>query len=334
MLTGEAYWLPVIFIALMGLAILLYAVLDGYDLGVGILLPNNSESQRDIMIASIGPFWDANETWLVLAVGLLLVAFPIAHGTILTALYLPVFALLFGLILRGVAFDFRAKVPPHRKSRWNTAFFAGSLIASLAQGYMLGVYVLGLQPGWAAAGFGALVALCLAASYAAMGAAWLIYKSEGELQEKAVRWLRYALVATAVGMAAVSLATPFASPRIFDKWFVLPQFLWLLPLPVISGILFLWLWLLTFRLPAPGDRHSLKPFLILAVIFALGFAGLAYSFYPYVVPERMTIWEAAAAPESLAIILVGTAFVLPVIIGYSFYAYRVFGGKAGDLRYD
>lgn len=326
--------LPLIFAGLMGLSILIYVVLDGFDLGIGILFAAATRDEKDAMIAGIGPFWDANETWLVLAVGLLLVAFPIAHGTILTALYLPVFALLFGLILRGVAFDFRAKVPPHRKSRWNTAFFAGSLIASLAQGYMLGVYVLGLQPGWAAAGFGALVALCLAASYAAMGAAWLIYKSEGELQEKAVRWLRYALVATAVGMAAVSLATPFASPRIFDKWFVLPQFLWLLPLPVISGILFLWLWLLTFRLPAPGDRHSLKPFLILAVIFALGFAGLAYSFYPYVVPERMTIWEAAAAPESLAIILVGTAFVLPVIIGYSFYAYRVFGGKAGDLRYD
>ncbi|MEX0955256.1 MAG: cytochrome d ubiquinol oxidase subunit II [Rhizobiaceae bacterium] len=326
--------LPLIFAGLMGLSILIYVVLDGFDLGTGILFAAATNDEKDAMIAAIGPFWDANETWLVLAVGLLLVAFPIAHGAILTALYLPVFALLFGLILRGVAFDFRAKVPPHRKSRWNLAFFTGSLIASLAQGYMLGVYVLGLQHGWAASGFGALVALCLAASYAAMGAAWLIYKSEGELQEKAVRWLRYALVATAIGMAAVSLATPFASPRIFDKWFVLPQFLWLLPLPLISGALFLWLWFLTFRLPAPGDRHSLKPFLILAVIFAAGFAGLAYSFYPFVVPDRMTIWEAAAAPESLGIILVGTAFVLPVIIGYSFYAYRVFGGKAGELRYD
>jgi cytochrome d ubiquinol oxidase subunit II len=326
--------LPLIFAGLMGLSILIYVVLDGFDLGIGILFAAANRDEKDAMIAAIGPFWDANETWLVLAVGLLLVAFPIAHGTILTALYLPVFALLFGLILRGVAFDFRAKVPPRRKSRWNASFFAGSLIASLAQGYMLGVYVLGLGAGWAAVGFGALVALCLAASYAAMGAAWLIYKSEGELQEKAVRWLRYALVATVVGMAAVSLATPFASPRIFDKWFVLPQFLWLLPLPVVSAGLFMWLFLLTFRLPAPGDRDSLKPFLILAVIFAAGFAGLAYSFYPYVVPDRITIWEAAAAPESLGIILVGTAFVLPVIIGYSFYAYRVFGGKAGELRYD
>ena len=326
--------LPLIFASLMGLAILIYVVLDGFDLGIGILFAAASAEEKDAMIAGIGPFWDANETWLVLAVGLLLVAFPIAHGTILTALYLPVFALLFGLILRGVAFDFRAKVPPRRKSRWNASFFAGSVIASLAQGYMLGVYVLGLQPGWPVVAFGALVALCLAAAYVAMGAAWLIYKSEGELQIKSVRWLRWALIVTALGMAAVSLATPWASPRIFDKWFALPHLYWLLPLPVVSGALFLWLFLLTFRLPAPDDRHSLKPFLIMAAIFATGFAGLAYSFYPYVVPERLTIWEAAAAPESLGIILAGTAFVLPVIIGYSFYAYRVFGGKAGDLRYD
>lgn len=326
--------LPLIFAGLMGLSILIYVILDGFDLGVGILFAAADDEEKDAMIAGIGPFWDANETWLVLAVGLLLVAFPIAHGIILTALYLPVFALLFGLILRGVAFDFRAKVPPHRKARWNALFFTGSLIASLSQGYMLGVYVLGLDLSWASVAFGALVGLCLAASYAAMGAAWIIYKSEGELQKKAVRWLRSALVFSALGMAAVSLATPFASARIFEKWFVLPQFIWLLPLPVVSGALFLWLFMLTFRLPAPGDRHALTPFLILAAIFAAGFGGLAYSFYPYVVPDRITIWEAAAAPESLGIILVGTAFVLPVILGYSFYAYRVFGGKADDLRYD
>src|ERR687898_2341319 len=176
-------WLPVAFAGLMGVAILLYVVLDGYDLGVGILSGAAEDKHRDRMIASIGPFWDANETWLVLAVGLLLVAFPLAHGVILTALYLPVFVLLFGLILRGVAFDFRAKVPAHRKHRWNRAFFAGSLIASLAQGYMLGVYVLGLATGLPAMVFGALVALCLAAAYAAMGSAWLIYKTEGQLPQ-------------------------------------------------------------------------------------------------------------------------------------------------------
>jgi cytochrome bd ubiquinol oxidase subunit II len=326
--------LPFIFAGLMGLAILIYVVLDGFDLGIGILFAFAGDEEQDTMIAAIGPFWDANETWLVLAVGLLLVAFPLAHGVILTALYLPVFVLLFGLILRGVAFDFRAKVPAHRKQRWNRAFFAGSLIASLAQGYMLGVYVLGLATGLPAMVFGALVALCLAAAYAAMGAAWLIYKTEGELQQRAVLWLRSALVFTALGMAAVSIATPLASPRIFDRWFVLPDMIWLAPLPILSAALFAWLWWQTFHLPKENDRHSMLPFLTLAAIFTLGFAGLAWSFYPFVVPDKLTIWEAAAAPGSLGLILVGTLAVLPVILGSTIYVYRVFGGKASDLRYD
>lgn len=326
--------LPLIFAGLMGVAILLYVILDGFDLGIGILFAAADTDDKDTMIASIGPFWDANETWLVLAVGLLLVAFPIAHGVILTALYIPVFLLLVGLILRGVAFDFRAKVPIHRKRRWDRMFFAGSLLAALAQGYMLGIYVLGLQQGIAAMLFAALVALCLAAAYAAMGSAWLIYKAEGELQQKAVFWLRRTLVFTAAGMAAVSAATPLASPRIFEKWFTLPEIVWLAPLPIAALGLFLWLWRMCVHLPGHEDEHSLKPFIVLSAIFALGFGGLAYSFYPYVVPDQMTIWEAAAATESLAVILIGTAFVLPIILGYTVYAYRVFGGKAGDLTYD
>ena len=326
--------LPLISAGLMGLAILVYVILDGFDLGIGILFAAADDHEKDVMISAIGPFWDANETWLVLAVGLLLVAFPIAHGVILTALYIPVALLLVGLILRGVAFDFRAKVPTHRKGRWNRLFLAGSLIASLAQGYMLGIYVLGLGSSWGAMAFGGLVALCLAAAYAAMGSAWLIYKTEGELQKKAVRWLRAALVLTALGMAAVSLATPFASPRIFDRWFVLPEMIYLSPLPILSAVLFASLWWQTFHLPKPNDRHSLLPFLTLALIFVLGFAGLAWSFYPFVVPDRLTIWQAASATESLAVILVGTAFVLPIIIFASVYVYRVFGGKATELSYD
>jgi cytochrome bd ubiquinol oxidase subunit II len=324
--------LPLIFAALMGLAILIYVVLDGFDLGIGILFSVAGDHEKDVMISAIGPFWDANETWLVLAVGILLVAFPVAHSMILTALYLPAFLLLVGLILRGVAFDFRAKVPSRRKARWDFTFLAGSLVAALAQGYMLGVYVLGLSAGLGSVAFGALVAICLAAAYAAMGAAWLIYKTEG--QRRAVDWLRTALVFTAFGMLAVSLATPLASPRIFARWFVLPEMLYLAPLPVLSTVLFLWLWRLTFRLPAPQDAHKLTPFLALAAVFALGFAGLAWSFYPFVVPERLTIWQAAAAPESLRVILFGTALVLPVIVGSTLYVYRVFGGKAADLRYD
>ena len=326
--------LPLISAGLMGLAILVYVILDGFDLGIGILFAAADDHEKDVMISAIGPFWDANETWLVLAVGLLLVAFPVAHGVILTALYIPVALLLVGLILRGVAFDFRAKVPTHRKGRWNRLFLAGSLIASLAQGYMLGIYVLGLGSSLGAMAFGGLVALCLAAAYAAMGSAWLIYKTEGELQKRAVRWLRAALVLTALGMAAVSLATPFASPRIFDRWFVLPEMIYLSPLPILSAVLFASLWWQTFHLPEPGDRHALRPFLTLALIFVLGFAGLAWSFYPFVVPDRLTIWQAASATESLAVILVGTAFVLPIIIFASIFVYRIFGGKAQDLTYD
>lgn len=326
--------LPLVFAGLMGTAILVYVVLDGFDLGIGMLFALAEKDEKDTMVAAIGPFWDANETWLVLAVGLLLVGFPVGYGIILTALYLPVFLLLVGLILRGVAFDFRAKVPVHRKRRWDILFFAGSLLAALSQGYMLGLYVLGLEESWAAMAFSALVAVCLAASYVAIGAAWVVYKAENELQKKAVLWLRHALILTAAGMALVSLATPFASGRIFDKWFVWPNIALLMPLPILCAALFGWIFFLTFRLPDRGDRHALKPFLFLSLVFVLGFAGLAYSFYPYVVPDQLTIWQAAAAPSSLGFILVGVVIVLPVIAGYTVFAYRVFRGKATDLSYD
>ncbi len=326
--------LPLIFAGLMGLAILIYVILDGFDLGIGLLSVFGDDDEKDQMVAAIGPFWDANETWLVLAIGILLVAFPLAHGVILTALYLPVAALLVGLILRGVAFEFRAKVSALSKPIWNRVFFTGSAMASLAQGYMLGVYILGLQQTPADIAFGLLVALCLAASYMAIGAAWIIHKNEGTLQKKAVGWMRKSLLLTAVGMLAISLATPFASPRIFDKWFSIPEFVLLAPLPLMTGAVFAGLWYVTGKLPYPGDRFNLVPFAGMAAIYTLGFTGLAYSFYPYVVPDQLTIYEAASAPESLAIILAGTLFVLPVIIGYSIFAYRVFGGKASELRYD
>lgn len=327
-------WLPLVFAGLMGLSILIYVILDGYDLGIGILMPGSDPVQQDRMVASIGPFWDANETWLVLTVGLLLVAFPVAHGTILTALYLPVAAMLVGLILRGVAFEFRAKVSPPHKALWNRLFFIGSLMTALSQGFMLGLYVMGLD--WTAANvaFAMLIALCLASAYATIGACWLIFKTEDDLQRKAVRWAKRALIFTALGMAAISLASPLVSPRIFDKWFNLPEIAFLAPLPIGAGILFLILWRILDRLPLPGDRLCWLPVVLMGGIFALGFAGLAYSFYPYVVPERLTIYESAAAPESLVLILVGTGFVLPIIGIYTVFAYTVFRGKATDLRYD
>jgi cytochrome d ubiquinol oxidase subunit II len=319
----------------MGLAILIYVVLDGFDLGVGnLLLLGTSEDERDRMIASIGPFWDANETWLVLAVGLLLVAFPIAHGVILTALYIPVALMLLGLIVRGVAFEFRAKAPMNHKRAWDWAFSGGSILTGMSQGFMLGLYIMGLQWTAATVAFAGLTAVCLTFGYGFIGANWLVMKTEGALQEKAVRWAKRGLWFVLAGLAAVSLATPFVSPRIFERWFSMPEILILAPLPVFSAGLLAALWLSLRHMPDPQDRWTWVPFVTSIALFTFAFAGLAYSFYPYVVPERLTLYDAAAAPESLLIILVGALFVLPVIMGYTILAYTVFRGKATELRYD
>lgn len=334
MFADPAVWLPFVFAALMGLSIVIYVVLDGFDLGVGVLFPFADDDEKDLMVASIGPFWDANETWLVLAIGLLLVAFPVAHGTILTALYLPVAIMLLGLILRGVAFEFRAKAPARQKARWNRAFFAGSLMASLAQGFMLGLYVLGLDHGWAALAFGVVTAVFLTVGYSFIGAAWLILKARDDLQVKAVAWARGGIWGLILGLAAISAASPLVSARIWEKWFTWPAMAWLAPLPILSVLLVGLLWAMLRRLPMEGDRLSWVPFVAATALFVLAFLGLAYSFYPYVVPEQITIYQAASAPESLWIILIGTIIVLPMILGYTALSYVVFRGKASLLNYD
>jgi cytochrome d ubiquinol oxidase subunit II len=332
--TNPADWLPWAFASLMGLSILIYVILDGFDLGVGILFPLADPSEQDRMIGSIGPFWDANETWLVLAVGLLLVAFPQAHGMILSTLYLPVFVMLVGLILRGVAFEFRAKAQDHHKRLWNRLFFVGSLGTALAQGWMLGMYIMGLEASLATYAFAALTSAFLAVGYSFIGSTWLIHKTEGLLQLKAVRWGQESLWGVILGIGAVSLATPFVSPRIFEKWFTFPEVIYLAPLPIISGALVVALWVMLRRMPFVEDRRSWLPFAVASLLFALAYLGMAYSFYPYVVPEQLTIYEAAAAPESLFIILIGACFVVPVILGYSVLAYIIFRGKATALSYE
>jgi cytochrome d ubiquinol oxidase subunit II len=328
--------LPLVFATLMAFSVLLYVVLDGFDLGVGILLrATNDPAERDRMVAAIGPFWDANETWLVLGIGLLLVAFPVAHGVILTALYLPVAIMLLGLTLRGVAFEFRAKAAgAEDKRRWDRLFFTGSLTAALAQGWMLGRYVLGFDPSLAALGFALLAALGLAVAYGFIGACWLIWRTEGALQRRAIGWARAGLWAVAAGIVAVSIATPLSSERIFGRWFEFPNVALLAPLPLATAALILGLHALLRQMPLPNDALHSLPFWGATALFCLSFAGLAWSFYPYVVPERMTIYDAAAAPESLTIILIGALVVLPVILAYTVLAWLVFGGKARDLRYD
>ena len=330
----DPHWLPVIFAALMGVAILLYVILDGYDLGVGMLAGlTRDEGERDLMVASIGPFWDANETWLVLGIGLLLVAFPVAHGMILTQLYLPVFAMLIGLIGRGVAFEFRAKSEARRKPLWDKAFIGGSLLAALAQGYMLGAYILGFDQSAGAVLFCLLAALGLVAGYGFIGACWLIYKTEGDLQVKSARWAEVGLWLTAGAMAAVSLATPILSERIFDRWFRLPEIIALLPIPIISAVLFLGLAIFLRRPRRADDALAWVPLAVAGTLFVLGFIGIAYSFYPYVIPDRLDIWQAASSAEALSLILIGTLFVLPVILGYSILAHWIFRGKATPLSY-
>ena len=330
-------WLPVIFAGVMGLAMLAYVVLDGYDLGVGILLRRANPADKDKMISSIGPFWDANETWLVLGVGILLTCFPEAHGIILGALYLPVALMLIGLILRGVAFDFRVKARDTHKELWNTLFYGGSLLTALSQGWMLGSYIVGFEQSWAAYLFAALIAVCMVAGYALLGATWLVMKTEGALQLQAVRWARNALWLTMLGVAAVSIATPAISSEIFNKWFTLPYVVMLLHVPVATVLLFFIidrsLRRLPTRLAVNNHYGDWVPFASTFGIFFLAFYGLAYSLFPYLVVDRMTVWQAASAPEALRLILVGAVVVLPVIIGYTIFSYRVFSGKARDLTY-
>ena len=324
--------LPIIFMALMGLAMLTYVVLDGYDLGVGMLMPRATDAQKDVMVASIGPFWDANETWLVLGVGILLIAFPKAHGMVLTAMYMPVTLMLIGLILRGVAFDFRVKAHDNHKPLWNRAFIAGSGLAAASQGWMLGHFITGLKPGWYYDLFAATIAVALPAAYVLLGACWLILKTEGELQRHAVRWAKLAWGPMVVGMGLISLATPWVSASVRDRWFSMPEIIALLPIPLMTVAS-----LLAARALLNSERVLGRlcwlPFMLIVAVFVLGFFGLAYSIFPYVVMDRLTIWQAASSPAALKVILIGTCISVPAIAGYTVFAYRVFGGKAGELRY-
>jgi cytochrome d ubiquinol oxidase subunit II len=314
-------YLPLIFTVLMGVAILAYVVLDGYDLGVGMLMPAASREEQNRMVASIGPFWDANETWLVLGIGLLLVAFPVAHGEILGALYLPVAAMLVGLMIRGVAFELRIKAEGWHRELWNWLFWAGSTLASFAQGFMLGRYITGFDSGAGYWLFAILVGVSLCGGYVLLGATWLILRTDGELQRKAIAWARWGLLWIALAVALVSLGTPLVSETVREKWFSFPRIVFLSALPLATLGAWLWVWW-SLR------KSELQPFAGAVVIFVLSFAGLAYSLFPYVVIDRLTIWEAAAHPSALLFMLVGTAIVLPFILGYTFWSYRIFRGKA------
>jgi cytochrome d ubiquinol oxidase subunit II len=326
--------LPLVFTALMGFAILLYVVMDGYDLGVGMLMPAASTQEQDLMVASIGPFWDANETWLVLGIGILLVAFPAAHGYVLGALYLPVLVMLIGIMFRGVAFEFRIKALGWHRALWNWLFWFGSFLASFAQGAMLGRYITGFESGFGYFLFSLITGASLCGGYVLLGATWLVLKTEGSVRAKAIVWGQWGLLWVALGVFAVSLATPLVSETVRLKWFDFPRTLGLMLLPAATlalgaGVL-VGLRRLMRNIPAP----EWLPFAGAVAIFVLAFAGLAYSLFPYVVIDRLTIWQAASHPSALRFVLAGALVVVPLIVVYTAFVHRVFWGKARTGLYE
>jgi cytochrome d ubiquinol oxidase subunit II len=318
----QAY-LPVVWSLLLAAAVGLYVVLDGFDLGVGILFPfARSESDRDTMMSSVAPFWDGNETWLVLGGGGLWVAFP-------RALYLPVVVMLLSLIFRGVSFEFRFVAKPNH-AFWDIAFAGGSILAAFSQGVILGGLIQGIrvEDGAFAGGpfdwatpFALGCGIGLVAGYALLGATWLIFKTEGDVAERARQWAEALLVAVLVFVAAVSIWTPFAFARIASRWFALPNLFYLAPIPAATAALAVAAWRSLRR------RDDVQPFLAAIGLFALCYLGLAISTYPYLVPPTLTIFDTAAAPESQIFSLAGVLVLLPVILGYAAFVYWTFRGK-------
>lgn len=322
-----------IYVGLLGLAVLLYAILDGYDLGVGVLIPPREEKFRDDMIASIGPYWDANETWLVLAVGLLLIAFPEAHSEVLQSLYIPATIMLLGLILRGVSFDSRAKVVQVHKRKWDLTFKYGSLLTTLAQGYMLGIYVTGLRTDLWAQGFALLSAIGVTAAYAFIGSCWLILKAENNLQAKAYYWARRGLFALSIGIVAVSLANLTLHDDVRDLWLSSTVGYVLMAIPVACFLLLSLCGVLLKKLPDAGGKGEWMPFAIALTVFVLCFTAFGVSYYPFVIPGHLTVQDALSDANSLRFLLVGVVIVVPCILAYTAMVYKIFSGKSEKLSY-
>jgi cytochrome bd ubiquinol oxidase subunit II len=327
---GLSDWLPVIWTGLLGVAVALYVVLDGFDLGLGILFPAyRAEEDRDVLMNSVAPFWDGNETWLVLGGGGLFVAFPMAYGIIMSGLYLPVTIMLLALVFRGVAFEFRWVAKP-RHGFWDAAFIGGSTVAAFMQGVILGGLIDGIvvKDGAFAGGildwlkpFPLFIGVATVAGYALLGATWLILKTEGAVAEKARAMARMLLPVVLLAMAVVSLWTPFAVPRIWERWFSYPNIIYLAPIPLLTAAASYLCWRGLER------RDDVLPFVSAVTLFLLGFVGLAVSNMPYLVPPSVTLWQAAAHPSSQAFMLVGTLVLLPVVLGYTVFVYWTFRGK-------
>ncbi|MGZ5125304.1 MAG: cytochrome d ubiquinol oxidase subunit II [Burkholderiales bacterium] len=326
-----------IWTVILALSVFMYVLLDGFDLGVGILFPlAPDEAARHTMMASVAPVWDGNETWLVMGGIGMFTAFPTAFAIIFPALYFPVLAMLLGLVFRGVAFEFR---PTARSSStyWDRAFFLGSLIATFAQGCILGKFVLGFDvSGRQFAGsafdwvhpFVIAVGVGLVFGYALLGSTWIVMKTEGALHDWARGKARIALFGVLAFILMVSVWTPLMHEHIARRWFSWPNMLWLSPVPALTALLAIWLWRSLKR------GNDVAPFIAAMGLFFMCYSGLAVSLFPYIVPHTITLWEAAGAPQAQAFLLIGTLFLIPIIFTYTGWSYWVFRGKVrGDTGY-
>ena len=333
---AETTQLTNIWAAILAFAVFMYVVMDGFDLGIGILFPAFGVGrERDTAMNSIAPVWDGNETWLVLGGGGLMAAFPLAYSVVMSALYPPLIAMLLALVFRGVAFEFRWRDPGHR-AIWDFGFTAGSLVAALAQGITLGALLQGIHiEGRAYAGgwwdwltpFSVLTGASVVAGYSLLGACWLNWKTDGETQKHARRLMRILAPLTLAAILAVSLATPFLGTQYFDRWFTMPRVLFTAQVPLVITIL-------TWRFARSLRRdYELAPFVLTLAVFGLSFVGLGISMYPYLVPNSLTLQMAAAPPSSQAFMLVGAAVLVPLILTYTAWSYWVFRGKVAHEGY-
>jgi cytochrome d ubiquinol oxidase subunit II len=328
--------LTVVWAFLIAFAVAAYVVMDGFDLGIGILFPSLPVGkQRDQAMNAIAPVWDGNETWLVLGGGGLLAAFPLAYAIILPALYAPLIAMLLGLVFRGVAFEFRWRDPKHRPL-WDLGFFGGSLLATFAQGVTLGALIQGITVTGRAYGggwwewlspFSLLTGASLVAGYALLGACWLIWKTEGDLHDRARISAKRLLPVMLLSIGIVSLATPFVEPKYFARWFEWPGILVAIPMPLLVAVTAFLAW------RSFGARHDAAPFFWSLALFGLTLAGLAISIWPDVIPGRVSIWQAAAPYSSQLFMLVGALVLIPLILIYTAWSYWVFRGKVSEEGY-
>ncbi|MGQ3891754.1 cytochrome d ubiquinol oxidase subunit II [Legionella sp. CNM-4043-24] len=323
--------LPLIFAVLLGFIIIMYVILDGFDLGIGILFPfTANETERDTMMNSVAPVWDGNETWLVFGGAMLYGAFPKVYGLLLPILYMPIMLMLIALIFRGVSFEFRFKAKT-TKPIWNWTFAISSVAAAFFQGVILGAFVQGFpidessmtinQPDWLTP-FSLCTGIALVCGYALLGATWMIIKSSGRLQRHMIHHARGLLVLVSLFLIFVSIWTPLHSDEIFNRWYSFPNILLLSPLPLLTAIAIYQIW------KNLNTASEYKPFIYSIVVFLCAYIGIGISVFPYLIPHQVTIWEAAAPDSTLLFVLVGVVIMLPILLGYTLYAYYLFRGKS------